>query len=80
MTTFNQHNPPHPSEQTGPISVGPQQLKLMKAREVGNILGISISKAYALIASGDIPAVKIGRCVRVQPRDLMAYIDERTIR
>lgn len=38
---------------------------------------LKISKSYAkkLIASGDLPSVKVGRCRRVRLGDLGAYVD-----
>ena len=47
---------------------------LLTAEQVAHILQISVSKAYALMASGEIPCVRIGRCVRVKEEDLEAYI------
>ena len=47
---------------------------LLTAEQVAQILNISVSKAYALMASGEILTVRIGRCVRVRQEDLEAYI------
>jgi excisionase family DNA binding protein len=49
---------------------------LLTADQVAEILNISVSKAYAMMASGEIPTIKIGRCVRVREEDLEAYINE----
>jgi excisionase family DNA binding protein len=49
---------------------------LLKATEVAELLGCSKSKAYELMASGDIPVVKIGTSVRVKQDDLANWIEE----
>jgi excisionase family DNA binding protein len=41
---------------------------LLRAEEVAELLGIGRSKVFEMIAAGDLPTVRIGRCVRV-PRD-----------
>ena len=38
-------------------------------------MGVSRSKAYELIARGEIPSVKVGGCVRVPIAALQAWID-----
>ena len=44
------------------------QHEFMKVQEVAEVLRIARSRAYELVAEGQIPAVRIGRSVRV-PRD-----------
>lgn len=44
--------------------------------EVAGILAISRSKAHALIASGELGSVRIGRSRRVPVRLLHAYVDD----
>ena len=48
---------------------------LFRPAEVGVALGISRSRAYELIAKGDIPSVLVGGCVRVPVDALKASID-----
>jgi len=45
--------------------------------EVAEIVGISRSKAYELLASGEIPSIRIGHSVRVPADALRAYIADR---
>ena len=47
---------------------------LYRVSEVAQMAGISRSNAYALIASGELPSVKIGGAVRVRAEDLAAWI------
>jgi excisionase family DNA binding protein len=51
---------------------------LLRAEEVARLLGIGRSKAYELIAAGDIPSLRIGRLVRVPRHALDRWIAERT--
>jgi len=52
-----------------------EQLVLRPA-QVGEALGICRSKAYSLIASGEIPSIRIGFSVRVPVDALRRYITE----
>jgi excisionase family DNA binding protein len=51
--------------------------RYMKVREIADYLAVSLSTVYAVIESGDLPAVAIGRgakkALRVHQRDLLAY-------
>jgi excisionase family DNA binding protein len=51
---------------------------LLRASEVGQLIGVGRSKAYQLIASGDLPSVRLGkgRCVRVPADGLRRWIEE----
>ena len=42
--------------------------------EVGELVGIGRSKAYQLVASGEIPSIRIGRAVRVPAQALKDYL------
>ena len=47
---------------------------LLKPEEVGKALGIGRSKAYEMIASGDLPVVRIGTSVRVPVDGLREWV------
>lgn len=52
---------------------------LLRATEVGKLLGLGRSKVFAMVAAGQLPAIRIGRSVRV-PRDaLERWVREQTI-
>ena len=51
---------------------------LLKANDVAEILKISRGIAYNLMLRGEIPTVRIGKCRRVQPEDLIEYINKNT--
>jgi len=54
---------------------GPQAL-VLTAKETAKALAISPRKLWALTASGSIPHVKIGRCVRYPVADLESWIKQ----
>lgn len=49
---------------------------LLTPRQAAEALAISPRKLWSLTASGEIRAVRIGRCVRYDVRDLQAAIEE----
>lgn len=49
-----------------------QQHEWLKVPEVAEVLRIARSRAYELVAVGEIPAVRIGRSVRVSCRSSTA--------
>lgn len=51
-------------------------LYLLKCQEVAEVLQISRAQAYRLIQERKIPAIHIGRSVRVRLDDLMDYLVE----
>ncbi len=44
--------------------------------QMQELIGIGRTKAYELIASGEIPAVKIGRVLRVNRRQLDTWLKQ----
>ena len=46
----------------------------LKVPEVARVLRIACSRAYELVADGEIPAVKIGRSVRVNRKELDRWL------
>src|SRR5213083_1181443 len=48
---------------------------LLESREVARLLGIGRTKTFQLIASGQIPSIRLGRCVRVPAAALYSWID-----
>ena len=54
------------------------QSLLLRAEDVQRALGLGRSKVYELIASGDLPVVRIGRSVRVPSKALDEWIERQT--
>jgi excisionase family DNA binding protein len=51
---------------------------LLRPAEAANLMGCGRSKIYELIASGQIPSLRIGSSVRVPTRRLLEWIDAST--
>jgi excisionase family DNA binding protein len=52
--------------------------EFLKVPEVARELRIARSRAYELVANGTIPAVKIGRSVRVSRKELERWLEEQS--
>ena len=50
--------------------------RLMTVKEVIATLSLSESKVYQLLAREEIPSVRFGRSVRVDPDDLSSFIEQ----
>jgi len=48
--------------------------KLLKPNEVAEQLGIGRSLTYELIAQGQIPHIRLGRCIRVSEQSLQEWL------
>lgn len=48
---------------------------LYRVEEVAEMLGLGRSKTYQLVASGELPSVRLGRCVRVPVQALRRWIE-----
>lgn len=57
-----------------------QNIRLLTAEDVAKQLNISRSFAYHLMKSGKLPYVRLGRSLRVHPRDLDVLIELNTNR
>ncbi len=49
----------------------------LKVPEVAGVLRIARSRAYELVADGEIPSIRIGRSVRVNRRELDRWLEGR---
>ncbi len=47
----------------------------LKVPEIAGVLRIARSRAYELVGSGEIPSIRIGRSVRVNRRELDAWLE-----
>lgn len=52
-------------------------IDLLRAEEVAEALRISRTKAYEMMASGALPVVRLGRCVRVPRKGLEGWLSAR---
>jgi len=63
------------SEADGPARPSAPKL-LLTVEEAADLLSIGRSLMYALIRSGAIPSVRIGRLRRIRPADLAAFTQQ----
>ena len=57
-----------------PASTHPVVKPLLTYREAGEILGVTERTIFRLVQDGEIPNVKFGRSVRIDPDDLCVFI------
>lgn len=53
-----------------------EEKDLLRPRDVGRKLGLSVPHVYTLAATGTLPSVKFGRAVRFRPKDIEDFIRE----
>jgi excisionase family DNA binding protein len=53
--------------------------RLINVSEAAEIIGLSRSKVYELLADGLLPSIRIGRTRRIDVADLDAFIDRHRI-
>lgn len=54
------------------------EAELLRAEEVAEVLAVARSTVFELLRNGDLPAVRIGRAVRVSRKALDRWIEEQT--
>ena len=50
---------------------------LLRPQEAAEVLGISSRKLWSMTQSGEVPCIRLGRCVRYSVDDLHRWIDAR---
>jgi excisionase family DNA binding protein len=53
------------------------EVRLLTVQQVALQLGVHQATAYRLAKSGELPAAKIGGSIRIDPRRLAAWLEER---
>jgi len=54
--------------------------KMLGPKEAAMELGVSIWTIYRLVAKGDLPAVRVGRLLRIPSSAIDGYLDLRRVR
>lgn len=59
-----------------PVSEGQSSVQrpMQTLPQVAAHLGISRRKAWELVNSGEIPSFRVGRCLRLDPQDVDAWV------
>ena len=60
-----------PDDGMGSIERG---ARLLRLSEVADRLALSRSMCWKLVATGELPSIRIGRACRVRPSDLEAFV------
>ncbi|HCG01057.1 MAG TPA: hypothetical protein DEV93_11000 [Chloroflexi bacterium] len=68
---------PAPGADRRSTTVQHQQL-LLRPTEVAEMLGLSRSKIFELLAAGELPVMRIGRATRVAREELERWVAEQT--
>jgi len=56
----------------------PDDLQLLKPREVAQLLSVSGRTLATMLASGELPSVTVRRCRRIRRADLAGYLNRQT--
>jgi excisionase family DNA binding protein len=56
------------------IMSDPRSLEWLSLKDVQQLLGIGRTKTYELVTTGELPAVRIGRCIRVNRTELDEWL------
>ena len=57
------------------ITTAPIVERLLTYKQAGGLLGVTERTIWTFVDRGELPAVRFGRSVRIDPADLRAYID-----
>jgi excisionase family DNA binding protein len=55
------------------------QVRLLTPEEAARWLGVGRSTLYELLAAGEIPSIRIGRCRRIPSWELRRFIEEKLV-
>lgn len=53
---------------------------LLRPSEVFVVLGVSRAKGYSMLASGELPSIRIGRAIRVPLTDVQKWIEQQKVK
>ena len=58
----------------------PDPIRWMSTSEAADYLGVNTRTLYRLIDEGDLPAYKLGRVIRLQESDVLAFVERARIK
>jgi excisionase family DNA binding protein len=53
---------------------------LLTPREVAEVMRVSTMTVYRLIKSGELPAIRVGKHLRIRSVDVATFLDDRVVR
>jgi excisionase family DNA binding protein len=75
--SVNRHIQEGKDKPMGSPQEGAPQRLLLRIPEVAETLGIGRTKIYEMIATGELPTVRVGRAVRISISTLQKWVEER---
>ena len=55
------------------------EIELMTPREVAETMRVSTMTVYRLVKAGTLPAIRVGKHLRIRRTDLRGYLDARVV-
>lgn len=52
---------------------------LLTAREVADVMRVSTMTVYRLIKAGEMPAIRVGKHLRIRERDVAQFLEARVV-
>jgi hypothetical protein len=52
---------------------------ILNAKNIAEILGVSLRAAYYLMDNSDFPLIKLGRCKRVEREGFFKWLEQQTL-
>ena len=52
---------------------------LLTAREVADVMRVSTMTVYRLIKAGEMPAIRVGKHLRIRERDVARFLEDRVV-
>jgi excisionase family DNA binding protein len=52
---------------------------LLTPREVAEVMRVSTMTVYRLIKSGELPAIRVGKHLRIRGADVVTFLDDRVV-
>ena len=52
---------------------------LLTPREVAEVMRVSTMTVYRLIKAGELPAIRVGKHLRIRSNDVVKFLDERVV-
>ena len=53
--------------------------RFLTVQEVADLMRVSSMTIYRLIKAGELPAIRVGKHLRIRERDVARYLDERVV-
>ena len=76
LDSENVPTPAYTATLGGSRAVAPIVERLLTYRQAGELLGVTERTVWTLVDQGQLPSVRFGRSVRIEPADLRKFIEQ----